>query len=66
LPLNRPKQIGLPPFNTGRENLPVRSGADNLMALKERKVNVRLSKRLVAKSEQIGFLLFKTGREKSE
>jgi hypothetical protein len=23
------KQIGVPPFNTGRENLPVKSGAAN-------------------------------------
>jgi hypothetical protein len=47
---NQPKQIGFPHFNTGREHLPVRSGADKLIALRLREMNVKSSKRLVAKS----------------
>jgi hypothetical protein len=31
---SRFKQIGFPPFNTGRENLPVKSGADKLRSIR--------------------------------
>jgi hypothetical protein len=49
---SRPKQIGFPPFNTGRKYLPVKSDAGKLKAFRFRKMNlgkvrdVRLSKGL--------------------
>jgi hypothetical protein len=52
-PQKWPKQIGFLHFNTGRENLPGRSGADRLMALRFRKRNVSPSKRLAAKSAKV-------------
>jgi hypothetical protein len=50
-------------FQYWKRYLPVKSGADKLMALRVREMNVKPSKRLAAKSaKQIGFPPFKTGR----
>jgi hypothetical protein len=67
-PKSRFKQIGFPHFNTGRETLPVKSGADKLRQLrllKFCKMTARLGKRPESKSrfKQIGFPPFNTGRE---
>jgi hypothetical protein len=45
------KQIGSSPFNTGRENLPVKSGADKLRALRFRKMTAWPGKCQEAKSQ---------------
>jgi hypothetical protein len=43
---SRFKQIGVPHFNTGRENLPVKSGAGKLRSFRFRKMKARQGKGL--------------------
>jgi hypothetical protein len=42
---SRHKQIWAPPFNTGRENIPMKSGADKLSCLGSWMVNARPGKK---------------------
>jgi hypothetical protein len=50
------KQIGFPHFNTGRETLPVKSGAGKLRSLRFRKMNAMPGKspEAISRFKQIG------------
>jgi hypothetical protein len=56
LAIYMPKQFGFPKFNAGREHLPVRSGADKLMAISVRKRKVgRVNDLLLNRRKQVVF-----------